>query len=71
MWTSYELKQVQSMYEKLEEESLEDFLPSDLIAVIREDYGKAHMNIRYSCTYCTFLTFSLEITILNPKTKEV
>ena len=56
MWTSYEIKQVQAMYEKLEEESLEDILPSDLIEVIKEDYGKAYMNIRYSCTFCTFLT---------------
>ena len=70
MWTSYEIKQVQAMYEKLEEETLEDILPSDLIEVIKEDYGKAFMNIRYSCTYCTFLTFNLEIIILNPKTKE-
>ena len=47
MWTSYEIKQVQAMYEKLEEETLEDILPSDLIEVIKEDYGKAYMNIRY------------------------
>ena len=70
MWTSYEIKQVQAMYEKLEEETLEDILPSDLIEVIKEDYGNAYMNIRYSCTFCTFLTFCLEIIILNPNTKE-
>ena len=70
MWTSYEIKQVQAMYENLEEESLEDILPSDLIEVIKEDYGKAYMNIRYSCTFCTVLTFCLEIIILNPNTKE-
>ena len=70
MWTSYEIKQVQAMYEKLEEESLEDILPSDLIEVIKEDYGKAYMNIRYSCSFCTVLTFYLEIIILNPNTKE-
>ena len=49
MWTSYEIKQVQSMYEKLEKETLEDILPSDLIEVIKEDYGKAYMNIWDSC----------------------
>ena len=70
MWTSYEIKQVQAMYEKLEEESLEDILPSDLIKIIKEDYGKAYMNIRYSCTFCTFLTFCLEIIILNPNPKK-
>ena len=70
MWTSYEIKQVQAMYEKLEEETLEDILPSDLIEVIKEDYGKAYMNIRYSCSYFTFLTFYLEIIILNPNIKE-
>ena len=51
MWTSYEIKQVQAMYEKLEEETLEDILPSDLIEVIKEDYGKAYMNIRYNCSF--------------------
>ena len=51
MWTSYEIKQVQAMYEKLEEETLEDILPSDLIEVIKEDYGKAYMNIRYTCSF--------------------
>ena len=70
MWTSYELKQVQSMYEKLEEETLEDILTADLIEVIKQDYGKAYMNIRYSCSFCTFVTFYLEIIILYPNTKE-
>ena len=51
MWTSYEIKQVQDMYEKLEEETLEDILPSDLIEIIKEDYGKAYMNIRYTCSF--------------------
>ena len=51
MWTSYEIKQVQAMYEKLEEETLEDILPSDLIEVIKEDHGKAYMNIRYNCSF--------------------
>ena len=71
MWTSYEIKQVQAMYEKLEEETLEDILPSDLIEIIKEDYGKAYMNIRYTCSFCTFVTISLEITILNQNIKEV
>ena len=57
MWTSYEIKQVQAMYEKLEEETLEDILPSDLIEVIKEDYGKAYMNIRYNCPFCTFVIY--------------
>ena len=51
MWTSYEIKQVQAMYEKLEEETLEDILPADLIEIIKEDHGKAYMNIRYSCSF--------------------
>ena len=46
MWTSYEIKQVQSMYEKLKEETLEDILPSDLIEVVKEEYGMAYHNIR-------------------------
>ena len=74
MWTSYEIKQVQAMYEKLEEETLEDILPTDLIEVIKEDYGKAYMNIRY-IIYGIFVhlfktKIFLEITISSPNTKE-
>ena len=74
MWTSYEIKQVQAMYENLEDETLEDILPTDLIEVIKEDYGKAYMNIRY-IIYRIFVhlfkpKIFLEITISSPNTKE-
>ena len=46
MWTSYEIKKVQELYENLEEEKIEDILPSDLINVIKADGGMAYENLR-------------------------
>ena len=47
MWTTFEVKKVQEMYANLQEESLEDILPSDLIDVIKADGGMAYENLRY------------------------
>ena len=46
MWTSYEIKKVQEMYENLEKETLEDVLPEYLIHVIKIDGGTAYENLR-------------------------
>ena len=37
MWTSHEIKLIGEMYSKLEEEKIEDFLPSYLIDVIKAE----------------------------------
>ena len=46
MWTSYEISKVQELYEKLEDEKIEDILPDYLIAVIKVDGGTAYQNLR-------------------------
>ena len=48
MWTSFEIQKVKEMYSKLEEEKIEDFLPTDFIDVIKAEGGMAYENLRYA-----------------------
>ena len=46
MWTDYELEKIGKLFEKLPEESLEDFLPLELREAIIVEEGKVYENIR-------------------------
>ena len=48
MWTSFEIEKVQEMYANLEKESLEDFLPPNLIDVIANHGDMVYQNLRYT-----------------------
>ena len=46
MWTNYEIQCVGDMYAKLKEETLEDFLPSELVNLIKAEGGLTYENLR-------------------------
>ena len=46
MWTNYEIQCVGDMYAKLKEEKIEDFLPSDLVNLIKAEGGLTYENLR-------------------------
>ena len=60
MWSTFEVKKVQQIYEKLPEVSLEDILTPELIAVIKKDGGTAHENLRYIYIYIQFSCKTLQ-----------
>ena len=47
MWTEYEIEKIGKLFEKLPDESLEEFLPPPLIEAIMQEEGKAYENLRY------------------------
>ena len=50
MWSKFEKQFIGIIYDELEEETLEDILPLNLIDVIKEEGGVAYENLRYSFT---------------------
>ena len=56
MWTKFENQFIGKLFAYTEDEKLEDLLPSNLIDVIKKEGGLAYKNLRYACTFCTFLT---------------
>ena len=48
MWTLYEISKIQEMYANLQTESVEDYLSTELIEVIKNTSEMAFENIRYA-----------------------
>ena len=46
MWTKFEIDFLGEMYSKIQEETLEDFLPSHLIDAIKGEEGMAYVNLK-------------------------
>ena len=68
MWTKFETQFIGKMFANTEDEKIEDLLPSDLINVIKEEGGLAYENLRYTCSFCTFVIICLEIIISSRST---
>ena len=53
MWTKYETEFIGKLYSDLDDETLEDLLPSDLIKIVKAEGGLAYQNLRYSFLRCS------------------